>query len=512
MRKIFQKKLIALVTLLTLTSSFAISPASAQEVKLLPNATDSDYEVQTIPPQGQDYRIRTTSPDEPSPDNVLLDLLENPLGTLFNRIFQRVVTDPLQENMGKWVGDLIQWTLINLNILLGGEGGMLGSGLCRADQDTKAVIENNCREDAGYLPLVTGEKPRVVCLCTRETAFNPTQGAGSYGAIGILGSMSMGLLQQSPPNLHTAQYLKQELADNILAGPVYAQTGVSYFAPIIGITQIFRNVAYVFMAAILVLMGLMVMLRYKVDPRTTMTVTAALPRIAVSIILIAFSYPLAGMMVDIGRLLKAMFDSLFTGMMWLSPIEPFRLIVDFVGNWIGGFVLGNLNLGGIGAFSFLISLGLLVIAIVVAFMLFFTLVFRFAALYAQVIFAPLAFAWGTLPGQEETITKWFKSFAVNVLTFPIIYFLVNLANYIAVVSTVVPLPLPSDLGWATMSTFLGPTNVGGLVAFGLLIAATKVPAMLEEALEVSAPAAVARAGAEPGKILTRLPVVGSLFK
>jgi len=79
----------------------------------------------------------------------------------------------------------------------------------------------------------------------------------------------------------------------------------------------------------------------------------------------------------------------------------------------------------------------------------------------------------------------------------------------------VPMPMPEDLGWgATQLPFgLGPAlNVGGLVAFGLVIAATKVPALLEDAFDVAPSGGAARAGLDVGKTLGRLPVVGKILK
>ncbi len=510
MKKILSKKLFALTLLFAfLVFTFFASSASAQDVELLPNASPKDYQVETAPYKGQEYEVQTASPIDDWTSAILRDLLDNTLGTVFNSVFEKIIPD-IGENVGKWSGDFLSFSIIHIYDLLLGPQGLRGSGMCAAKDG--ALQSDEC--DEGYTPSYVDD----YCECVRDTmvAVSPA----NYGIVGGMGAMATTVVQQGPPDMHLAQFAKDKLADNIFSTTAYAKTGASYFDPVIVIWRLMRNIAYVLMVLILVGMGFMVMLRSKIDPRTTMTVSAALPRLAMSLILIAFSYPIAGIIVDIGRLLKGLIDATLGPIMTLHTLEPFQLIVDLFGNFIGVSVLdlrhwlglqGNINLGGTGVIALSIEIGMALIAIVIAFMLFFTLVFRFAGLFMQVIFAPFVFAWGALPGQENTTTKWFKSFAVNVLCFPVIYLIVNLSNFIAVMSLNQPMALPTDLGWGTINPNV-QTNVGGLVAFGLLMAATKVPAMLEDAFDVAPSGGAARAGVDIGKTLGRLPVVGKIIK
>ena len=143
-----------------------------------------------------------------------------------------------------------------------------------------------------------------------------------------------------------------------------------------------------------------------------------------------------------------------------------------------------------------------VITFAVSLMIFWTLITRYASLLISVVFAPFAFLWGALPGQGDTTSNWFKSFVVNALTFPGIYLVINVANWIRR-TAIISLP----------PTWAGTTSdISGLVALGVLLTATKIPAILEDALEVSPSAGVSKAGLQTGKVLKQVPIVGRFAK
>jgi len=60
----------------------------------------------------------------------------------------------------------------------------------------------------------------------------------------------------------------------------------------------FRDLTYIFLIIIFILIGIGIMLRVKIDPRTVMSIQNQLPKIIVTIILITFSYPIAGLLID----------------------------------------------------------------------------------------------------------------------------------------------------------------------------------------------------------------------
>lgn len=94
----------------------------------------------------------------------------------------------------------------------------------------------------------------------------------------------------------------QYLASNFgIAKKTYAQTGVGFSGlwPLHGIWLTFRSIAYLFVVLITIIIGLGVMLRFQIDPRTVMTIQNQIPKIIVTLLLITFSFPIAGLMIDL---------------------------------------------------------------------------------------------------------------------------------------------------------------------------------------------------------------------
>ena len=80
----------------------------------------------------------------------------------------------------------------------------------------------------------------------------------------------------------------------------YAQGfGFSGLSPLLGLWKIFRNIAYGIIAIIMIVIGFMVMLRKKIDPKTVVTVQNSIPRIVIALILVTFSYAIVGLMIDL---------------------------------------------------------------------------------------------------------------------------------------------------------------------------------------------------------------------
>lgn len=80
----------------------------------------------------------------------------------------------------------------------------------------------------------------------------------------------------------------------------YAATGIGLAAisPLINIWKVFRDVSYFLLVVVLIAIGFMIMLRMKLNPQTVISVENALPKIVVSLILITFSFPIAGFLID----------------------------------------------------------------------------------------------------------------------------------------------------------------------------------------------------------------------
>lgn len=75
--------------------------------------------------------------------------------------------------------------------------------------------------------------------------------------------------------------------------------GFAVIRPYANLWKIFRDIAYMFLVLVIVALGFMIMFRMKLNPQTVISVENALPRIVIALILITFSFAIAGFMIDL---------------------------------------------------------------------------------------------------------------------------------------------------------------------------------------------------------------------
>lgn len=121
----------------------------------------------------------------------------------------------------------------------------------------------------------------------------------SGGLLGTTGSL-IGALYDNPP-ARTIDYLAsvgQGLGIVKEANAQVVGSGAGVLNPILILWQVSRNVAYVVMILVFVIIGLMIMFRQRLNPQTIITAQAALPGLVIGLILITFSYFFAGVITD----------------------------------------------------------------------------------------------------------------------------------------------------------------------------------------------------------------------
>jgi hypothetical protein len=118
---------------------------------------------------------------------------------------------------------------------------------------------------------------------------------------GALGSMTSMIAVLYTPPLHTSDFIAYAGNSFGLAKPIYAQAngiGFTGLTPLLHAWVVFRNVVYLLFVFIFILIGLAIMMRIKIDPRTVMTIQNQIPKIIISLILVTFSFAIAGFLID----------------------------------------------------------------------------------------------------------------------------------------------------------------------------------------------------------------------
>lgn len=290
-----------------------------------------------------------------------------------------------------------------------------------------------------------------------------------------------------------------------LVKPAYAQgVGFEGMRPILGLWKAFRNVAYLFFTIIFVIIGFAIMFRLKLDPQTVVSIQNAIPRVVVALLLVTFSYAIAGLLIDIMYLLIFLAVTVISSSGLISAPEIDNLRTQFtqggfldladavfssttwgiwgafaaIGAAVGtaiGFIAGNV-VGAIAGFFTGAVLTDVIVAVIILYSLFkllIELIKAYVSIILAVIFGPLQIMLNVLPGQN-TFGAWAKNLFANIAVFPAVAAFVLIAKIM--ISTTDDLWRPPFVGAAGAVT-------AGLISFGMLLLLPKIPTMVKEALK-----------------------------
>lgn len=298
----------------------------------------------------------------------------------------------------------------------------------------------------------------------------------------------------------------------------YAQgIGFSGLAPLLPIWKAFRNIAYLLLAIVMIVIGFMVMFRKKIDPKTVVTVQNALPRIVVVLLLITFSYAIVGVLIDLMYLLIVLAINI------LVPAAAGKLgnsVTETTSKYLTGgswTLLGAMFWGGMSSFDDLMrlvfgplaatstssppeilfklaasvflspllgiggALGMLILGVAILFGYIRVLVLLIGAYINVVIsllFAPLQILADAFPG-STAFSSWFLNLIANLAVFPITVVLILIGTILTRQNTVdlwVP-PLLGGTGGNTAGSWVG------IIGLGMLFIIPTIAGSLKEALK-----------------------------
>ncbi len=316
---------------------------------------------------------------------------------------------------------------------------------------------------AGVDPVNPNQKCLGIDQKTGQLGFVENGG----GAIGLMGN-AIAMLYTPP--IHSSDYF-QNLASNFgiakqakaaVCNPKDLGKGFGFCAvyPLLTMWTYFRNIVYLLFVLIFVIVGIAIMLRLKIDPRTVMTIQNQIPKIIIGLLLVTFSFAIAGFLIDImytsiyliGAALVQTAPQLAPGPtagnlvnQVASSTNPFS-----AANYIGGAtgnaggllnivtgssgsvkdIVENIMRGALGSVTggvlgFLIgylvgALALLVILIAIIFALFrlwFALISAYIFLLLNIVTAPFWIFAGLIPGSPIGFGLWLRDILSNLSAF-----------------------------------------------------------------------------------------------
>ena len=248
-------------------------------------------------------------------------------------------------------------------------------------------------------------------------------------------------------------YFRSKLASIHFIPQAEAQVGVGFNAlnPVQHIWRACRDIMYGFFVIIIILFAFMIMFRVKLNPQTVVSVQSAIPKIIVTLILVTFSYAIAGFMVDLMYVVMGLVALIFTSFGLISGgswSQVFKLITVGPGStfsaggilgWMMGywwpfvvaffssclsFILGPASLGQIalGALGMIIgiflAIGVFLWLIVTTVKIFVLLIKTYLMVLISVIFSPFIIGFGAiLPAGGFGI--WIKGLVTNLMIYPL---------------------------------------------------------------------------------------------
>jgi hypothetical protein len=391
---------------------------------------------------------------------------------------------------------------INLSKWIGGEAG---------------VIDNIA---AGLTRAIIGDLPEA------HSALRTYPSSGALGGIANL----IAVIYANPP-ASSVEYFA-DLGKNLgLVKPAYAQgIGFEGLKPILPLWKAFRNIAYVFFTIVFVIMGFAIMFRVKLNPQTVISVQNAIPRVVIVLILVTFSYAIAGLLIDLMYVISAIivgvinpggflnnlvnllreknigggneapnflvFQLLFMGKgleyaytLASTFLNPAVILADILNapqeltDLIQKLTVLIPNLSG-GAI--LLTLILAIILLLAFFKLLLSLLKAYISVIISIILGPLQIMLGVLPGQSS-FGNWLRNLIANLAVFPTVITMMALTSKIVELTGEGRLWVPPPLTPPTIAGTGGTSSarmIGAMIAYGMLLLMPKAAEIVQKTLRI----------------------------
>ncbi|HZZ98999.1 MAG TPA: hypothetical protein VFG51_03635 [Candidatus Saccharimonadia bacterium] len=283
--------------------------------------------------------------------------------------------------------------------------------------------------------------------------------SGSPVAEGVIPQIgtAMAYMIQKPP-ASTEVWIADLMQNSPLLGEkAYAQgIGFQSLTPVLPIWKTFRDLSYIAFIFAFVVVGFMIMFRQKLNGQTVATISNALPKMVVTLLLITFSYAIAGFLIDLmyvsiyficgvfanltnqtaGQLANVALSQniIWNGLrlIWNGNSSVAASAASQLGNIVQGFFdpkdkLGH-DIGAVlGAGASVI--GFLIFAIAIFFAVvktFFELLKSYITFIILVIFSPFQLLIGMFK-EGGDFAQWLKNLVATLVPFPVVIVMIFLA-------------------------------------------------------------------------------------
>lgn len=130
---------------------------------------------------------------------------------------------------------------------------------------------------------------------------NPTDGDKNFNTSIFGFATNLLVLPYASPPASGVYWAANSLSQAGFIPKIYAAEGIG-FSSIKGFASIwslFRNLTFLILVIVIIALGFMIMFRMKLNPQTVISIENSLPRIVITLLLITFSFAIAGFLIDL---------------------------------------------------------------------------------------------------------------------------------------------------------------------------------------------------------------------
>lgn len=273
-----------------------------------------------------------------------------------------------------------------------------------------------------------------------------------YAKLGPMGLFAGGIsaLYTNPPasGIQEIKYTASKIFDYTTgAEPAYAQSKGYGFTGLGGdsggavraLWTASRNMAYLIMTILLIASGFLIMFRVKINPQTVVSLQTMIPKLIITMILVTFSFAIAGLVID----MIYVFIAAFAGFLSInSSIINNGQLVQTINNltnrsflfyiWlqiplsillpiIGIPLIAAISIPTMGMAIFLVLLFLfpLILFLITLIKIFVMLIKAYVMLILQIVIAPLQIMLDLIPGQQG-FGPWIRNLIANASVFVVV--------------------------------------------------------------------------------------------
>lgn len=301
-------------------------------------------------------------------------------------------------------------------------------------------------------------------------------------------------------------YISRVISKFSIVSPAYAQ-GFGYSTAadsFISMWQITRNLSYGFIVVAAIILAFMIMFRVKINPQTMVSVQVAIPRVVSALILITFSYAIAGLLIDLmyvfigllamlitsGGLSDMTVTQLFTD---ITTRNAFVLLYSYWVHFVAAAFMTALSGWGMGILVFIVAILSILVILWWSLKIIMMIVKNFALLVITIITGPLEIMLGAVT-QSTGFNTWFKKMVAYLAFYPVLaimfflsfFFLNQGDNVAASFATTVPFHpaknIITDSSWEPPLSFLSVSGfrlIWILVSFFIFSEITKVAEIVQ---------------------------------